>query len=101
MNKANNFARERRNRKNHSKPYDRVLEATQIQVSSNMDVNVLQSRNNYLCFGITYPTGGFSKDNTFLIIETKQHLWIIKKYICYFAWRLHYCWFPQVPQNLV
>ena len=64
MNKASNSAEECRNRKNHTKPYDRILEATRIQVSSETDENVLLSRNNpYLRFGITYPTGRFYKDN--------------------------------------
>ena len=30
VNKASNFAEERRNRKNHTKPYDRILEAARI-----------------------------------------------------------------------
>ena len=63
MNKACNFAEERKNRKNHTKPYDPILEATRIQVSSDTDVNVLLSQNNNLRFGITYPTGRFYKDN--------------------------------------
>ena len=63
MNKARNFTEERRNRKNNTKPYDRVLEVARIQVSSDAEVNVLLSRNNYLRFGITYPTGRFYKDN--------------------------------------
>ena len=64
MNKASNFIEESRNRKNHTKPYVRILEATRIQVSSDTDVNVLLSRNNYLQFGIIYPTGRFYKDNS-------------------------------------
>ena len=63
MNKASNLAEERRNRKNDTKPYDRILEVARIQVSSNTEVNVLLSLNNYLCFGTTYPTGRFYKDN--------------------------------------
>ena len=63
MNKAINLAEERRNRKNNTKPYDRILEVAQIQVSSDTEVNVLLSRNNYLRFGITYPTGRFYKNN--------------------------------------
>ena len=63
MKKASNYTKECRNRKNHAKPYDRIQEAARIQVSSDMDVNVLLSRNNYLRFGITYPTGHFYKDN--------------------------------------
>ena len=62
-NKASYFAEERRNRKNNTKPYDWILEVSQIQVSSDTEVNVLLSRNNYLRFGITYPTGRFYKDN--------------------------------------
>ena len=63
MKKASNFTEECRNRKTHAKPYDRIQEAARIQVSSDTDVNVLLSRNNYLRFGITYPTGHFYKDN--------------------------------------
>ena len=63
MNKASNLAKERRNRKNNTKPCDRILEVARIQVSSDTEVNVLLSRNNYLRFGITYPTGRFYKDN--------------------------------------
>ena len=63
MNKASNFTEERRNRKNNTKPYDQVLEVARIQVSSDAEVNVLLSRNNYLRFGITYPTGRFYKEN--------------------------------------
>ena len=63
MSKASNFTKERRNRKNNTKPYDRVLELARIQVSSDAEVNVLLSRNNYLRFGITYPTGRFYKEN--------------------------------------
>ena len=48
MNKASNLAEERRNRKNNTKPYDRILEVARIQVSSDTEVNVLLSRNNYL-----------------------------------------------------
>ena len=62
-NKASYFAEERRNRKNNTKPYDWILEVSQIQVSSDTEVNVLLSRNNYLRFGITYPAGRFYKDN--------------------------------------
>ena len=63
MNKASNLAEERRNRKNNTKPYDRILEAARIQVSSDTEMNVLLSRNNYGRFRITYPTGRFYKDN--------------------------------------
>ena len=63
MNKASNLAKESRNRKNNTKPCDRILEVARIQVSSDTEVNVLLSRNNYLRFGITYPTGRFYKDN--------------------------------------
>ena len=48
MTKACNFAENRRNRKNHTKSDDQILEAAPILASSNMDVNVLLSRNNYL-----------------------------------------------------
>ena len=63
MNKASNLAEERRNRKNDTKPFDRILEVARIQVSSDTEMNVLLSRNNYHSFGITYPTGRFYKDN--------------------------------------
>ena len=63
MNKASNLAKERRNRINNTKPYDRILEVARIQVSSDTEMNVLLSRNNYHSFGITYPTGRFYKDN--------------------------------------
>ena len=63
MNKASNLAEERRNRKNDTKPFDRILEVARIQVSSDTEMNVLLSRNNYHRFGITYPTGRFYKDN--------------------------------------
>ena len=66
MNKASNFVENRRNRKNDTKPYDRILEAPPIQVYSNTGVNVLLSRNNYLSFGSTYPTSCFYKDNWFV-----------------------------------
>ena len=71
MNKASNFTEKRRNRKNNAKPYDwiqvslqvSILEVARIQVSSDTDVNVLLSRNIYLRFGITYPTGHFYNEN--------------------------------------
>ena len=63
MTKGSNFAENRRDSKNHTKSYDRILEATPIQVSSDTDVNVQISRYNYLCLGITYPAGRFCKDN--------------------------------------
>ena len=63
LNKASNLAKERRNRINNTKPYDRILEVARIQVSSDTEMNVLLSRNNYHRFGITYPTGRFYKDN--------------------------------------
>ena len=63
MNKASNFAEEGRNRKNNTKPYDRILEVARIQVSFNAEANVLLSRNNYLRFGITYPAGRFYKEH--------------------------------------
>ena len=65
MTKASNFAEKHRNRKIHTKPDDRILETTSKRVSSVMDMNVLLSQNNYLRFGITYPTGRFYKDNWF------------------------------------
>ena len=63
MTKGSNFAENRRDSKNHTKSYDRILEATPIQVSSDTDVNVQISRYNYLCLGIAYPAGRFCKDN--------------------------------------
>ena len=63
MTKGSNFAENHRNGKNHTKSDDRVLEAIPIQVSSDTDVNVQISQNNYLCFRITYPAGRFCKDN--------------------------------------
>ena len=63
MNKASNLAEERRNRKNDTKPFDRILEVARIQVSSDTEMNVLLSLNDYLCFGTAYPTGRFYKDN--------------------------------------
>ena len=62
-NKASYFAEECRNRKNNTKPYDWILEVSQIQVSSDTEVNLVLSQNNYLRFGITYPAGRFYKDN--------------------------------------
>ena len=76
MNKASNFAEKRRNRKNNTKPYDRILEVARIQVSSDTEVNVLLSRNNYLRFGITYPTGHFYKDNW--VVNPKNQAALIK-----------------------
>ena len=61
MNKASNLAEERRNRKNNTKPYDRILEVARIQVSSDTEVNVLLSRNNYLR----------SELHTLLVISTR------------------------------
>ena len=73
MNKASNFAEVRRNRKIRTNPYDRILEAARIQVSSNTDVNVLLSWNNYLRSGLptllvisTRPVGSG-------IVKNKQH----------------------------
>ena len=63
MTKASNFAENRRNRKNYTKSYDRILEAAPIQVSCDTDVNALLSRNNYLPFEIAHPAGRFCKDN--------------------------------------
>ena len=63
MTKASNFTENRRNRKIHTKADDRILETAPKRVSSVMDMNVLLSQNNYLRFGITYPTGRFYKDN--------------------------------------
>ena len=78
MSKASNLAEERRNRKNNTKPYDRILEVTWIQVFSVTEVNVLLSRNNYLCFGITYPTGCFYKDNW--VMNHKDQAALIKSF---------------------
>ena len=61
MTKASNFTENRRNRKIHTKPDDPILGTTPKRVSSIMDMNVLLSQNNYLRFGITYPTGRFYK----------------------------------------
>ena len=66
INKASNFAENRRNRKIHTKPDDRILDTAPKRLSSVMDMNVLLSQNNYLHFGITYPTGRFYKDNWLL-----------------------------------
>ena len=63
MTKASNFAKSRENRKNHAISDDQILETAPIQVFSDMDMNILLSRNNYLSFGITYPTEHFDKDN--------------------------------------
>ena len=76
MNKASNFVENRRNRKHHTKPYDRILEAPPIQVYSNTDVNILLSRNNYLSFGSTYPTGCFYKGNW--LVNHKNQAALIK-----------------------
>ena len=76
MNKASNFAEKRRNRKNNTKPYDWILEVARIQVSSDTEVNVLLSRNNYLRFGITYPAGRFYKDNW--VVNPKNQAALIK-----------------------
>ena len=76
MNKASNFAEKRRNRKNNTKPYDRILEVARIQVSSDTEVNVLLSRHNYLRFRITYPTGRFYKDNW--VVNSKNQAALIK-----------------------
>ena len=75
-NKASNFTEKRRNRKNNTKSYDRILEVARIQVSSDTDVNVLLSRNNYLRFGITYPIGRFYKDNW--VVNQKNQAALIK-----------------------
>ena len=102
MNKASNFAEERRNRENHTKPCYRILEAARIQVSSDTDVNVLLSRKNYLRFWITYPTGRFCKENW--IWNHKYQAALMKsskRRIRYFARRLHCCRFPQIPQHVV
>ena len=63
MNKTTNFAENWRNRKNHTKSDDEILETAPKRISSDMDMNILLSRNNYLSFGITYPTEHFDKDN--------------------------------------
>ena len=76
MNKASNFAEKHRNRKNHTKPYDRILEAARIQVSSDTDVNVLLSRNHYLRFETIYPTGRFYKGNW--LVNHKNQAALIK-----------------------
>ena len=76
MNKASNFAEKHRNRKNHTKPYNRILEAARIQVSSDTDVNVLLSRNHYLRFETIYPTGRFYKGNW--LVNHKNQAALIK-----------------------
>ena len=76
MNKASNFAEKHRNRKNHTKPYDRILKAAWIQVSSDTDVNVLLSRNHDLRFETIYPTGCFYKDNW--LVNHKNQAALIK-----------------------
>ena len=63
MTTASNFAENRRNSKIHTKLDDQILETAPKQVSSVVDMNVLLTQNNYLRFGITYPTGRFYKDN--------------------------------------
>ena len=63
MTKSSNFTENRRNHKIHRKPDNRILETAPKQVSSVMDMNVLLTQNNYLRFGITYPTGRLYKDN--------------------------------------
>ena len=78
MTKASNFAKNRRNRKNHTKSYDRILEAASIQVSSDADVNVLLSRNNYIRFGITYRTGRFYKVNhSVKSVQIRSYFWSV------------------------
>ena len=103
MNKASNLAEESRNRKNNTKPYDRILEVARIQVSSDTEVNVLLSRYNYLHFGITYPTyptGRSYKDNW--VMNHKDQAALIKSSRNVSAvLRLHYCRFLQIPQHLV
>ena len=74
MNKISYFAEKRRNRKNHTKPYHRILEAPRIQLYSDTDVDVLLSRSNYLRFGSTYPTGRFYKDNWLMNHENQAAL---------------------------
>ena len=76
MNKARNFTEKLRNRKNNTQSYDRILEVARIQVSSDTDVNVLLSRNNYLRFGNTYPIGRFYKDNW--VVNHKNQAALIK-----------------------
>ena len=76
MNKASNLAEERRNRKNDTKPFDRILEVARIQVSSDTEMNVLLSLNDYLCFGTAYPTGRFYKDNW--VMNHKDQATLIK-----------------------
>ena len=102
MTKASSFDENLRNRKNHTKSYVQIVEAASIQVSSDADVNVLLSGNNYLRFGITYPTGPFYKDN-WLVNHKKLCISseIVEKCICCFAWRLYCRRFRQIPQHLV
>ena len=75
MNKASNLAKESRNRNNNTKPYDQILEVARIQVSSDTEVNVLLSRNDYLRFGITHPTGRFYEDNCVMNHEDQAALY--------------------------
>ena len=63
MTKASNFAKSRENRKNHAISDDQILETAPIQVFSDMDVNILLSRNNYPHFRIACPTSRFYKYN--------------------------------------
>ena len=102
MTKASSFDENLRNRKNHTKSYVQIVEAASIQVSSDADVNVLLSGNNYLRFGIIYPTGPFYKDN-WLVNHKKLCVpsEIFEKRICCFAWRLCCRRFRQIPQHLV
>ena len=75
MNKASNLEEESRNRNNNTEPYDQILEVARIQVSSDTEVNVLLSRNDYLRFGITHPTGRFYKDNCVMNHEDQAALY--------------------------
>ena len=74
MTKASNFSENRRNRKNHAKSDDRILETAPKQISSDMAMNILLSRNNYLRFGIAYPTGRFYKEQWLVNHENQAAL---------------------------
>ena len=63
MTKASNFAKSRENRKNHAISDDQILETAPIQVFSDMDMNILLSRNNYPHFRIACLTSRFYKYN--------------------------------------
>ena len=63
MNKASNFAENRRSWEILTKSDDQILETAPKQGSSDIDVNVLLLQQNYLRLGITYPTDRFYKNN--------------------------------------